>query len=230
MLQFPEDIMSMDLANSNVVLCERNSVDPNSALCKPKTYDKFSTNLIVTTESNKYNLSISSNLGSKPSNNIITFKYKNTSEPELYVEPKTLCVNNQDRVLSSMIKGFNVENINKTSNNNYAGLTIDKALFLGDQIYITFRIENNHYAIYEILRVDVYLENLGGLTGLSIRSEKVVHADYRLSGNKINTGNSIHGVVKFKNTILREDQALSLRIVEKTDQRKDLYFKFDMGV
>jgi len=230
MIQFPQDIMSMDLADPSIVHCERSSVDPKSALCKPKVYDRHSTNLIVTCESNKFNLTLTVDPNKNKPTNIISFEHVKAKEPKLatIIEPK--CPNITDNLIDKMITGFKIVNFSRTSRNEFAKLKTDKVMFFGDHVYITFDLKNNNYASYEVLRVDVYLEKLGGMTGMSIRSERLLPTDYRLISHTISSGNSVLGIVKFKNMILEENQALSLRITEKTDKRKDLYFKFNLGV
>jgi len=229
MIQFPQDIMSMDLADPKIIHCERSSVDPKSALCKPKTYDAHSTNLIVTTESNRFNLTLSVTSDQKKKASIITFKFRQEEEPILN-EQKFTCLskNDDDFLLNDIVAGFRVANFHRTIKNEFAKLKTEQIMFIGRNVYLTFIIENNDYAIYEILRTDIYLEKLGGMTGLAIRSERTLPASYRLTNHSISKGETAFGVIRFKKVILEEDQILSFRISEKTDKRKDLYFKFNL--
>lgn len=226
MFQFPEEVMSLDLANSLIVHCERSQVDATMALCKPKVAQALETNIIVTTRSNKFNLLLTINPQNDHRLGVLSFVFPDN--PTLSTDQEGVCpaAASTDRFLEQLPLGLRMVDFERHMKNNDAVLKTHQVFFLADDVYLTFTIENRDRVPFEALKADVAVETLGGWTGLAVTSESLLPTAFQFSSSKLESGEKTAGVVRFRHVEVDENQSLSLRVLNKKDKKRDLYFRF----
>lgn len=222
MFQFPEDVTALTLADQTSFSCEKMPTDMTRVLCKPLTTSAFSTNLVVSSDSNEFNIVMNTD----PSGKVHPFKYvfstggsSGQSKGQGQVIPSTPNSSGALPLADLILDHYDSQACSPKGSSASLQFRCLDIIEIGAERYIRFLLIGKSAESVRVVKMLFSEEVLGGLTGLSISSGSSLNAEYSLKNDEISHEEKVYGVLKLPSTTLSEAKRLSLVIM--TDRGKD---------
>lgn len=169
-IEFPETILSMTLADSNIFQCVPMLPSDRMITCKTLVRESYSTNLIVVTESNEFNLmmSVRSQRGESP----FKYSFHNPSlKPKDQISPETNDHLDSCDLLPSLLSDYKHQECKQKNINSYAEIICLEKISIGTDVFLKFRVGSKSKTKFVIINCYIAIQTLGGFTGLAIKEE-----------------------------------------------------------
>lgn len=222
MFQFPQDVMAMTLADQTSFSCEKMPTDMTRVLCKPLTTSAFSTNLVVSSDSNEFNIVMNTD----PSGKVHPFKYifstggfSAQAKGQGQVVPSTPNSSGALPLANLILDHYDSLSCSQKGSSASLQFRCLDIIEIGAEKYIRFLLTGKSAESVRVVKILFSEEVLGGLTGLSISSGSSLNAEYSLKNDEISREEQVYGVLKLPSTTLSEANRLSLVIM--TDRGND---------
>lgn len=216
MFQFPQDVTALTLADQTSFSCEKMPTDMTRVLCKPLTTSAFSTNLVVSSDSNEFNIVMTTD----PSGKVHPFKYVfSTGGSSGQVKGQgdvILSTPNSGGALplaDLILDHYSSQACSQKAASDSLQFRCLDRIDIGSQSYVRFLLTGKSPESVRVVKMLFSEEVLGGLTGLSISSGSSLNAEYSLKNDEISREEQVYGVLKLPSTTLSEAKRLSLVIM-----------------
>ncbi len=198
MFQFPNEVVSLTLADQTAFACDKMPNDSSRVLCKPLTQSPFATNLVASTEANEFNLI----LNVDPDGGKHPFKYvfsdgKSTNRAfstSSYSTPKQ--GSSEINIMNLMMDHYETKPCRLKGTSSYARFDCLEVIEIGAEQYLRFSISGHSSSPIRIVKLVLNHESLGGLTGLAVKDEASTELDYSIKNDSLRNGDETYGVIK----------------------------------
>lgn len=227
MFQFSDEVVALTLADQTAFACDKMPTDISKVLCKPLTQNPYATNLVVTTESNEFNLVLSVD----PSGKKHAFKYvfsngkvKGTNSSNLKSNIQlsrnygATSGNLMELILDHYVSGA----CRLKGENTVLKFRCLDFVEIGSERYVRFVLSGNSSSTIRILKLVLAEESLGGLTGLSVKESSSRDIEYSLKDENLSRGEESYGIIKLPHDTLKSDKRTSLMVMTDLGQQHDL--------
>ncbi len=225
MFQFPQDVTALTLADQTSFSCEKMPTDLTRVLCKPLTTSAFSTNLVVSSNSNEFNIVMNTD----PSGKVHPFKYifstggssgqvKGQGQPIPSLPNSGVTLPLADLILDH----YDSQACSQKGVSDALQFRCLDIIEIGAERYVRFLLTGKSAESVRVVKMLFSEEVLGGLTGLSISSGSSLNAEYSLKNDAIGREEQVYGVLKLPRTTLSEAKRLSLVIMTDHGQDQDV--------
>jgi hypothetical protein len=218
--QFPEDVLSLTLADQTAFACQKMPTETFKVLCKPLTQNQFSTNLVVTTASNEFNLIMSVD----PNGEKHPFKYvfQNPNKKIKLEEHRALKENVASQSLIQVLaERFEVDKCAKSQKSSALIFRCLNKISIGADHYLKFELESVTQEPVDIVKFSADEETIGGLTGLLIETGASTDLEFNLKETKLRYRDKISGIVKLPQSKASSNKRQCLHIMTNSS-RNDL--------
>lgn len=222
MFQFPHDVTALTLADQTSFSCEKMPTDLTRVLCKPLTTSAFSTNLVVSSDSNEFNIVMTTD----PSGKVHPFKYvfstggsSGQAKGQGIVKDPTPTSGGALPLADLILDHYDTQACSQKGASDSLQFRCLDRIEIGTQSYVRFILTGKSPESVRVVKMLFSEEVLGGLTGLSISAGATLNAEFSLKNDEISREEQVYGVLKLPSTTLSESKRLSLVIM--TDRGND---------
>ena len=218
-IEVPSAIISLAIADQSSFSCNKKEPENNKVLCKPLVTEKFSTNLIITTEHNEFNLILNiDDLGK-----VNYFKY-NFHDGSLPIKSDVAVAEDRpnSNLMDNLLNDFKYSKCNFHIENDYAALKCVEKILVGTETYLKFSISSAYRSPLDIVKCSIAIQTLGGFTGLSLKTETPINTEYAIKTHDLRFGEITYGIVKLPKINVRKDQRMVLSVYTNLGKGSDL--------
>lgn len=228
-VEFPEEILSMAVADGKVVQCIQMPPHNNRLTCKSLVQERFTTNMMINTQSNEYNLIFEVDVyGSKH-----PFKYQFINESVA----KAL-MNDQKKSddqwmfdthgianIDVLLDDYSHQECSQKYKNKMASIKCLDRIQMGVEEYIRFEIQSDTSFPIQLIQCQVVMQTMGGLTGLVVKSEHHENVTYRLHQTTLHPGEKTQGILIVPRLSQQSNQRAVLLVQTNQGRDSDLILK-----
>lgn len=226
MFQFPEEVQALTLADQTAFACDKMPTDSSRLLCKPLTQSPFTTNLVVSTSKNEFNLV----LNVDPSGKKHPFKYvfsdgKSHSSLKTNRDPSQNHGNTTSsgiNLMDMILDHYESTSCHAKGENSTLRFRCLELIEIGTDRYMRFSLSVSSDSSIRIIKMALNTESLGGLTGLSVADESSLDVDYSLKHDSIGRGEESIGIVKLPGSDTGDGKRHCLFVLTDRGQEGDL--------
>lgn len=218
MFQFPEDVLSLTLADQTVFSCDRMPSQDYRIMCKPLTHQKFSTNLVVTTESNEFNIILTvDGFGEK---NPFKYVFTHGGGSEHQITRSSVSKPSQSfSVLDLLAQGFSVKPCSLKGKSMSGSFVCESLVQIGSDSFVDFKIISKNKKT-DLIKVSMVRQSLGGMTGLVVQDEASVDVPFRLHTNS--DSGVITGLIQVPNVSKETTSRHVLKLLTNSENQPDI--------
>lgn len=227
LFELPSEIVSLSIADQTTFTCSQIPPDKNKILCKALTSSPYATNMILTTDSNEFNIILS--VDDSGSENPFKYVFRDESQKSLpsgsmafddntFKQPST-------NILDQLLNDYSHDRCSSKASNSFAEIRCVEMIQLGTNAYLKFIIHSFSKTPFNVVNCDVVTQTLGGVTGLAIKKESPASTQYVLKSKNMRFGEESFGIIKIPNVNPNEDQRLILTIYTDLGKEGDLKLK-----
>lgn len=221
MFQFPDEATALTLADQTSFACDKMPTDPARVLCKPLTQSPFSTNLMVTTTTNEFNLVLSVD----PSAAKHPFKYVfyTGSVPAVFksvIEKSSLPSSSSQNLIGMILDHYSSKPCRLDGESLAAEFRCLNRIEIGADQYLRFAIKGKG-SMVKVIKITINSESLGGLTGLAVRDEGSSDVEYSLTDTPAGGGEMI-GVLRIPQSEVKENKRNCLVVMTDRGRQGDI--------
>lgn len=224
-IEVPSELLSLAIADQNSFACNKMPPENNKVLCKPLVADKnFTTNLIISTEHNEFNLIlVIDELGK-------TNYFKYVFHDRLAPKDKSLAIQSEasekprsnSNLMDNLLNNFQISKCSNRAETEFAVLKCLEKITIGTETYLRFQISSKSHSAFHIVKCSVVLQTLGGFTGLTLKNEAPVETAYVLKTQDLHFGELTNGVAKLSKVNAGKDQRIVFSVFTDLGQEGDL--------
>ena len=224
MFEVPIEVVSFSIADQTSIACDKIPPDNNKLLCKPLTINDFSTNLIITTGNNEFNIILKISRDGKEHPFKYVFYDLNQKASLSQIKNMPLGAK-QSNILDQLLNDYTHEKCKDRNSNDYVEIRCLEKIKLGTDSYLKFKIFSRGKTAIKIVKCDVVLQTLGGFTGLTIKSETPYGTEQSIKKKTLSPNEETYGIIKIPNVTVKEDQQLVLSIYTDIGKEGDLMMR-----
>ncbi|MBF0107307.1 MAG: hypothetical protein HQM16_18505 [Deltaproteobacteria bacterium] len=227
LIEVPQDIVSYTLADQNIIQCAKIPPHQNKMTCKALSGQKYSTNLIISTDKHEINLIMEID----PATTDRIFKYvfydSQQTQATRAVAVSDYPGDGPPLSLEGILGDLEVTGCHLGGINKYMDMECDDTVRVGTDKYIRLGLTNRGREKLSLVGVRVTRQVLGGFTGLAVKNETSMDAPFYFATKTLSPRETTRAIIKLPKAAVNDTERLILVIATDRGSDADLVINME---